>query len=129
TQAEIDGPDTEGPLVELERLADEEDLWGQFLVLPASQLEAARGDKPLQAVLLTRIAQLYEGPLERPEYALRARIAAWRRNPALPGLGESLDDAHAALWRLADQTGAYQTPPVPKDPLLFPVVPIPELAD
>lgn len=122
-------PDSDAPLVELERLAEDEDLWGLFLVLPASQLEAARGDKPQQASLLTRLAQLYEGPLERPEYALRARIAAWRRDPALPGLGESLDDAHTAIWRLAEQTGAYQTPPVPKDPLLFPIVPIPELAD
>jgi tetratricopeptide (TPR) repeat protein len=121
--------DPEPALVELERLADEADLWSRFLVLPTSQLEASRGDTDAQASLLKRIAQLYEGPLERPEYALRARLAAWRREPELPERGEPLDDAHEAIWRLAEQTGAYLTPPVPRDPLLFPQLTVPELVD
>lgn len=116
-------------LVELERLADEHDLWHVFLLLPAWQLENAKADVVRQGRLLKRIAQHYEGPLERPEYALRARLAAWRRDPALPPREGDLDDTHAAMWRLAEQTGRYTTPPVPKDPLLLPMLPAPEIRD
>lgn len=122
-------PDDDQALVELERLAEEGDAWDTFLVLPAWRLERATGDVPEEAALLRRLAQLYEGPLERPEYALRARLEAWRREPDLPAAGEPLDDLHGAIWRLAEQTGAYHTPPVPRDPLLRPQVELPELAD
>ncbi len=122
-------PDDDQALVELERLAEDGDAWDVFLVLPAWRLDKATGDPPAEASLLRRLAQLYEGPLERPEYALRARLEAWRREPELPTAGEELDDVHSAIWRLAEQTGAYHTPPVPKDPLLKPVVVIPELTD
>lgn len=122
-------PELDQALVELERIADEHDLWGTFLLLPSWQAERAKADQARQARLLKRIAQHYEGPLERPEYALRARIAAWRRDPYLPPREGELDDVHAAMWRLAEQTGTYQTPPVPKDPLLLPELPTPEAID
>lgn len=122
-------PELDQALVELERLADDNDLWHVFLLLPAWQLENAKADTARQARLLKRIAQHYEGPLERPEYALRARLAAWRRDPTLPPREGDLDDTHAALWRLAEQTGRYTTPPVPKDPLLLPILPAPEVRD
>lgn len=121
-------PESDRALVELERLAEEAQLWNQFLVLPAWQLEHADDDER-RATLLRRIAWVYEGPLERPEYALRARLLAWRIAPALPPRVGELDDDHGALWRLAQLTGAYRTPPVPRDPLLQPEIPIPELAD
>ncbi|MEM9463234.1 MAG: tetratricopeptide repeat protein, partial [Myxococcota bacterium] len=122
-------PDDDQALVEMERLAEEGDAWDAFLLLPAWRLDRATGDPPAEASLLRRLAQLYEGPLERPEYALRARLEAWRREPALPPPDEDLDDTHAALWRLAEQTGTYHTPPVPKDPLLRPTIELPELVD
>ena len=122
-------PEDDQALVELERLAEDGDAWDVFLVLPAWRLDMATGDPPAEASLLRRLAQLYEGPLERPEYALRARLEAWRREPELPVFGEDLDATHSAIWRLAEHTGAYHTPPVPKDPLLKPVVVIPELTD
>ena len=122
-------PDDDQALVEMERLAEEGDAWDAFLLLPAWRLDRATGDPPAEASLLRRLAQLYEGPLERPEYALRARLEAWRREPALPPQDEELDDTHAALWRLAEQTGTYHTPPVPKDPLLRPAIELPELVD
>ncbi|MBL4689241.1 MAG: hypothetical protein JKY37_31905, partial [Nannocystaceae bacterium] len=122
-------PELDQALVELERLADEHDLWHVFLLLPAWQLENAKADNARQARLLKRIAQHYEGPLERPEYALRARLGAWRRDPTLPPREGELDDTHAALWRLAEQTGTYTTPPVPRDPVLLPILPPPELRD
>lgn len=122
-------PEDDQALVELERLADEGDAWDAFLVLPAWRLDRATGDPPAEASLLRRLAQLYEGPLERPEYALRARLEAWRREPELPAADEPLDDTHAAIWRLAELTGTYQTPPVPRDPLLRPVIELPELVD
>ncbi len=122
-------PEDDQALVELERLAEDGDAWSAFLVLPAWRLERALGDPPAEAALLRRLALLYEGPLERPEYALRSRLEAWRREPVLPAADEELDDLHAAIWRLAEQTGAYHTPPVPRDPLLRPVIELPELAD
>ncbi|MCA9706301.1 MAG: tetratricopeptide repeat protein, partial [Myxococcales bacterium] len=122
-------PGDDQALVEMERLADEGDAWDAFLVLPAWRLDRATGDPPAEASLLRRLAQLYEGPLERPEYALRARLEAWRREPELPPADEDLDDMHAAIWRLAEQTGTYHTPPVPRDPLLRPSIELPELLD
>jgi len=123
-------PDQDNASVELERLADEHDLWHVFLLWPAWLLEQARDEPSRQAGLLKRVAQHYEGPLQRPEYALRARVGAWRRDaPTLPPREGDLDDTHAALWRLAGQTGRYATPPVPKDPLLLPQLPAPEIRD
>jgi tetratricopeptide (TPR) repeat protein len=121
-------PDSDRALVELERIAEEGDLWNQFLLLPAWQLEHTDDDER-RATLLRRIAWVYESPLDRPEYALRARLSAWRLAPDLPPRVGELDDDHAALWRLAQQTGAYRTPPVPRDPLLEPEIASPELRD
>ncbi|MCB9716374.1 MAG: tetratricopeptide repeat protein [Myxococcales bacterium] len=122
-------PDDDQALVELERLADDADAWEVYLILPGWRLDRATGDPRTEASLLRRLAHLYEGPLERPEYALRARLEAWRREPELPPLQDELDPTNAAIWRLAEQTGAYHTPPVPKDPLLRPNIEVPELDD
>ena len=121
-------PENDEALVELERLAEENDLWGLFLVLPAWQLEEAE-DMAARARIYKRLARLYEGPLERAEYALRARLASWRLEGELPPRVGDLDDDHHALWRLAEQTGAYETPPVPRDSLLTPSISLPELTD
>ncbi|HET6583411.1 MAG TPA: tetratricopeptide repeat protein, partial [Nannocystaceae bacterium] len=121
-------PDHDEALGELERLADEGDLWQLYLVVPSSALELV-GPPEDRAVLLKRVAQLYEGVLGRPEYALRARLMAWRTRPGLPLSEGEIDDEHGAIWRLAEHTGTYQTPPVPKDPLLLPSITPPEIAD
>lgn len=121
-------PDDDQALAELERLSDEGELWQLYLLVPAAALEVAPQPAD-QAVLLKRIAQLYEGSLGRPEYALRARLQAWRTRTSLPPLDGEIDDEHAAIWRLAEHTGAYHTPPVPRDPMLLPTLPAPELAD
>ncbi|HWB79580.1 MAG TPA: tetratricopeptide repeat protein, partial [Nannocystaceae bacterium] len=121
-------PDDDQALAELERLSDEGELWQLYLLVPASALEVAPQPSD-QAVLLKRIAQLYEGSLGRPEYALRARLQAWRTRPTLPPLDGDIDDEHAAIWRLAEHTGSYHAPPVPRDPMLLPTLPAPELAD
>ena len=120
-------PDDERATAELERLADEGDLWQLFLLVPASALEVAPPHD--RGVLLKRVAQLYEGSLGRPEYALRARLHAWRARPTLPPTSGPIGDEHAAIWRLAEHAGAYQTPPVPRDPMLLPVIVAPEIAD
>jgi tetratricopeptide (TPR) repeat protein len=121
-------PDNDEALVELERVAGENDVWNLFLVQPAWQLEQAN-NADARARLLKRIARLYEGPLERPEYALRARLASWRIDGELPPRVGELDADHRAIWRLAAETGDYNTPPVPKDALLRPSVAIPEIKD
>jgi tetratricopeptide (TPR) repeat protein len=121
-------PESDRALLELERLAEEADLWSQFLMLPAWQLAHAEDDER-RATLLRRIAWVYESPLDRPEYALRARLMAWRLAPELPPRIGELDDDHSALWRLAQRTGAYRTPPVPRDPLLEPEIAAPEVRD
>ena len=121
-------PDNDEALVEAERLAEENDLWSAFLVQPAHRLEQVRNTDERQ-VQYKRLARLYEGPMQRPEYALRARLAAWRLSPELPPREGELDADHAALWRLAEQTGAYTRPPVPKDALLTPTLMAPEYRD
>jgi tetratricopeptide (TPR) repeat protein len=121
-------PDDEQANAELERLADEADLWQIYLIVPAAALEVAPQPSD-RAVLLKRVAQLYEGSLGRPEYALRARLQAWRSRPSLPAVDGEIDDEHAALWRLAEHASTYQTPPVPRDPALLPTLPPPEIAD
>lgn len=121
-------PDHDEALGELERLADEGDLWPIYLLVPAAALEVELQPEG-QAVLLKRVAQLYEGVLGRPEYALRARLQAWRTHPSLPPDEGEIDDEHAAIWRLAELTGAYHTPPVPRDPMLMPSLSPPEIAD
>lgn len=121
-------PDHDQALGELERLADEGDLWQLYLVVPTAALEQI-GPAEDRAVLLKRVAQLYEGVLGRPEYALRARLMAWRTHPSLPPSEGDIDDEHDAIWRLAEHTGTYQTPPVPKDPMLMPSISAPEIAD
>lgn len=122
-------PDDDQALVELERLAEDADAWEVFLILPAWRLDRATGDVRAEASLLRRLAHLYEGPLERPEYALRARLEAWRREPELPPREGELDPTNSSIWRLAEQTGTYHTPPVPRDPLLRPSIEVPELVD
>lgn len=121
-------PDSDEALVEAERLAEENDLWSGFLVQPAHRLEQAREPRE-RIVQYKRLARLYEGPIERPEYALRARISAWRIDPDLPPREGELDAGHSALWRLAELTGSYGHPPVPKDDLLTPSLPAPEHRD
>jgi tetratricopeptide (TPR) repeat protein len=121
-------PDDERALAELERLADEGDLWSLYLLVPASALEVAPQPAD-RAVLLKRIAQLYEGSLGRPEYALRARLHAWRSRPNLPPVHGDIGDEHAAIWRLGEHAGSYQTPPVPRDHMLLPTLAPPEIAD
>lgn len=121
-------PENDEALVEAERLAEENDLWTAFLVQPAHRLELAR-DPDERAVLYKRLARLYEGPIQRPEYALRARLAAWRLEPTLPPRVGDLDPDQSAIWRLAEQTGAYTRPPVPKDALLTPALMAPEYRD
>ncbi|MEM6295755.1 MAG: tetratricopeptide repeat protein [Myxococcota bacterium] len=121
-------PENDEALVEAERLAEENDLWSTFLVQPAYQLEQAReGDARLTQY--KRLARLYEGPLQRPEYALRARLCSWRIDPILPPRVGELDPDQQAIWRLAEQTGAYNRPPVPKDVLLTPTLVAPEYRD
>src|SRR5690606_2047626 len=65
----------------------------------------------------------------RPEYAFRSRLEAWRREPSLPPRTGELADPHRDLWRLAGVVGAYRGPALPKDPLLAPRIPQPELRD
>ncbi len=121
-------PDDDEALVEAERIAEENDLWQAFLVQPGHRLEQAR-EPDARARLYKRLARLYEGPLQRSEYALRARLASWRLQPELPEADSELNSDHRAIWRLAEQTGEYRRPPVPKDGLLTPALPSPELVD
>ncbi|WP_181197513.1 tetratricopeptide repeat protein, partial [Enhygromyxa salina] len=126
---------------EAERLASRYDLWHRFMLIPAWELEQAT-DNDGQAQLLVEIADLYEHKLGRAEYALRARLEAWRRAPGgsaeggdpercegLPPLEGPLGDPHADLWRLAGLVGTYGGPALPNDPVLSPSVPAPELHD
>lgn len=115
-------------LVELERIAEDGALWHKFLVLPGWQLERS-SDAVERARIYKRLALLYEGPLERSEYALRSRLCAWRLSPTLPPREGDLDDDQTAIWRLAEQTGDYRTPPVPKDVYLTPSFELPEVRD
>ena len=120
--------DNDEALVEAERIAEEEDLWSSFLVQPAHRLEQSR-DPEARMTQYKRLARLYEGPIQRPEYALRARLAAWRLAPELPPRVGDLDVDQAAVWRLAEQTGDYTRPPVPRDALLTPTLMAPEYRD
>ncbi len=121
-------PENDEALVEAERIAQENDLWTAFLVQPAYRLEHARepGDREAR---YKELARLYEGPIQRPEYALRARLAAWRLDPQLPPREGDLDADQQAIWRLAEQTGDYARPPVPRDALLTPSLTAPEYED
>ncbi len=120
--------DNDEALVEAERIAEENDLWSAYLVQPAHRLEKAR-DPDVRRTQYKRLARLYEGPIQRPEYALRARLAAWRLDPKLPPREGELDADQHAIWRLAEQTGAYTHPPVPRDTLLTPTLMAPEYRD
>lgn len=120
--------DNDEALVEAERIAEENDLWSAFLVQPAHRLEQAR-DPDDRRTQYKRLARLYEGPIQRPEYALRARLAAWRLDATLPPREGELDSDQRAIWRLAEQTGAYSRPPVPRDALLTPTLMAPEYRD
>src|SRR5690606_40949689 len=64
------------------------------LLRPASELSQGTG-KAQQGKLLVEIAELYENCLGRPEYALRARIAAWRLQGDLPAETGELSPTHA----------------------------------
>src|SRR5690606_22403659 len=72
-------PDHRGARDEAERIADRYDLWQQYMVVPAWELEHA-GDTQRQNELQIEIADLYEHKLSRPEYAFRSRLEAWRRS-------------------------------------------------
>ncbi|MFY0542122.1 tetratricopeptide repeat protein [Nannocystis pusilla] len=76
-------PGSEEARFELDRLAERDNLWHLLLLAPASELAFGTG-KAQQGKLLTQIAELYENCLGRPEYALRARIAAWKLQGDLP---------------------------------------------
>ena len=76
-------PGSDEARFELDRLAERENLWHLVLLVPAWELAQKPGKKD-QHRLLGQIADLYEQNLGRPEYALRARIAAWRLNAAGP---------------------------------------------
>lgn len=124
-------PVSEEARFELDRIADRDNLWHIMLLVPAWEL-AQKPGKQAQHKLLSQIAELYEGPLARPEYALRARIAAWKLNAAsvadLPVRGD-LGPVHGKLWQLATLVGSFTAPPAAKDPLLWPRFSPPELAD
>jgi tetratricopeptide (TPR) repeat protein len=119
---------------EAERLAGHYDLWHRYLLLPAWELEQAHDNRG-QALLLGELADLYEHRLGRPEYALRARLEAWRRNPSLPPHSAAIGpivEPHVDLWRLAGVVGSYAQPALPNDnslAMLTPDLPAPELAD
>ncbi len=122
--------DTERPAPgdELRRLAAKFERWGTYLLFPGVRLQEARApDAELE--VLEEIASIYEEQLQKVEYAFRARLQAWRRKPFLPSREGELAPPHDTLWRLAGETGPYQTPPVPKDPLLEPSLGAPEEAD
>ena len=121
-------PGHEEARFEQDRLADHSNLWHLLLVAPAAELAQGPG-KVQQGKLLVHVAELYENCLGRPEYALRARIAAWKLQGDLPPETGELGPAHGKLWKLAGLTGTYVTPPPPRDPLLWPQLVPPELAD
>ena len=125
-------PGSEEARFELDRLAERENLWHLVLLVPAWELAQKPGKRD-QTRLLGQIADLYENNLGRPEYALRARVHAWRLNAAsvadLPRRSGELGPLHARLWKLAELTGTYTSPPSPRDPLLWPHCNPPELAD
>ncbi|MEZ4429884.1 MAG: hypothetical protein R3A51_19570 [Nannocystaceae bacterium] len=123
----------------LERLAEQQQRWDLALLLPAAEHERLRDEDPDEHVeelraCLAEIAQIYEERLACPEFALRARLAAWRLRPELPTpedadeLEPPVDPEHATLWRLAAAIGDFHSPPPPPD-LLQPRVSPPEIAD
>ncbi|MDC0674521.1 tetratricopeptide repeat protein [Nannocystis radixulma] len=121
-------PGSEEARFELDRLAERDNLWHLLLLAPAAELHFGTG-KAQQGKLLTQIAELYENCLGRPEYALRARIAAWKLHGDLPPEKGELGPTHAKMWHLAGLTGTYLTPQPARDPLLWPQIAPPELAD
>ncbi|HEY0136304.1 MAG TPA: tetratricopeptide repeat protein, partial [Nannocystis sp.] len=125
-------PGSEEARFELDRLAERDNAWHLVLLVPAWELAQKPGKRD-QTRLLNQLADLYENNLGRPEYALRARTSAWRLNAAsvadLPPRAGELGPQHARLWKLAELTGAYVSPPPPRDPLLWPHCNPPELAD
>jgi thioredoxin-like negative regulator of GroEL len=125
---------------ELDRLAQREHLTELRLLLPSWEIQRLHGQRrpgqpptprhlEQEITLLHGLAELYEVALARPEYALRARLSAWRLRPSLPPAEGELPEPHRALWRLAAATGVYVTPPSPRDPLLHPHVTAPEHGD
>jgi hypothetical protein len=103
-----------------------------MLLVPAWELSQKPG-KSAQVRLYGQLADIYENYLGKPEYALRARIAAWKLNAAgvtdLPPRSGDLSPQHEKLWKLAEAAGSYAAPPAPRDPLLWPILSPPELAD
>jgi len=119
-------PHDEDATRELHRLAGRYGQW-PLAVLPIAWSLAEGHAEP--ATALGRLADLYEGALERPEYALRARLAGWARAGDLPSRTEALDDRHSAIWRLAKAVGVYDKPPIPFDLALLPTWTLPEERD
>ncbi len=120
-------PDSSEAREELRRIAGEFDLWNLYLLLPAWELERTQ-ETSTQADLYLELATIYEDRIDRPEFALRARIEAWRRQSTLPVPGE-LDDVHGPIWRLCGDIGDYKVPALPHDPLLEPKLRVPEERD
>lgn len=132
-------PGSDEARFELDRLAERENLWHLVLLVPAWELAQKPGKKD-QLRLLGQIADLYEQNLGRPEYALRARIAAWRLGATSPtdlpprsgntgNRNLELGPVHSRLWKLAELVGNYDAAPPVRDPLLWPQLQPPELAD
>jgi tetratricopeptide (TPR) repeat protein len=125
-------PGSEEARFELDRLAERDNLWHFMLLVPAWELSQKPG-KAHQVRLYGQLADIYENYLGKPEFALRARIAAWKLNAAgvaeLPPRSGDLSPQHEKLWKLAEATGSYAAPPAPQGPLLWPTLSPPELAD
>lgn len=121
-------PDHPQAPAELEALAQSNDDYSGVLLWSGWRLERETSDDA-QAERYLELAAWYEDALGKSEYALRARLSAWRLDGRLPPYEGPMPEPHPALWRLAERTGAYRTPPVPKDPLLTPSLPRPEDVD
>lgn len=130
-------PDHGEALGELQRLARAHDRWPTVVFWWAYVLHDAQAPE-LRRAAFEALAELYEGPLERAEYALRARLCAWRMAGTLPTVGwdpedpthtREIEEPHTHLWDLARAAGDYTTPPVPHDPWLDPDVEVPEQND
>ena len=133
-------PASEEARFELDRLAEAGNLWDLMLLVPAWDLQQMRRDRspatPLTPRQQTqenthweRIAELYADYLNRPEYALRAKLCTWRLRRELPPTEGDLGPLHGSIWHHARTIGTYTAPPVHQDTLLWPQVRAPEIDD
>lgn len=119
-------PEDEVAAHALDTLVRAHDGWDRVLVLLAWRI--AHASNPARAVSdLHAVADLFAEQFARPEYALRARLEAWRRRAtSAPPEEPPADTEHRPIWDLAAAVGAYERPPLPRDRLLNPVVERPE---